>query len=42
MVMLIVAASTAFGWVLAIEEFPNLIVGLLLKLTSSATGIARF
>jgi len=39
MVMLIVAASTAFGWVLAIEEFPSLIVGLLLKLTSSTTGI---
>ena len=39
MVMLIVAASTAFGWVLAIEDFPNLVVGALLKLTSSATGI---
>lgn len=39
MVMLIVASSTAFGWVLAIEEFPNLVVGALLTLTSSAAGI---
>jgi tripartite ATP-independent transporter DctM subunit len=35
MVMLIIAASTTFGWVLAVEQFPDLVVGWLLKLTAS-------
>ena len=35
MVMLIVAASTTFGWVLAIEQFPQLVIGILLKITSN-------
>jgi C4-dicarboxylate transporter DctM subunit len=37
MVMLIVSASTTFGWVLAIEDFPNLVVGALLNLTGSSS-----
>ncbi len=35
MVMLIVAASTTFGWVLTIEQFPDLVVNWLLGLTRS-------
>ena len=35
MVMLIVAASTTFGWVLAIEQFPQLVIGILLRITSN-------
>jgi C4-dicarboxylate transporter DctM subunit len=39
MVMLIVAASTAFGWLLAIEDFPNLVVGWLLHFGTSSGGV---
>ncbi len=35
-VMLIVSASTAFGWVLAIEEFPALVVGTLMNLIGAS------
>ena len=35
MVTLIIAGSTTFGWVLAIEQFPQIVVGALLQLTSN-------
>jgi C4-dicarboxylate transporter DctM subunit len=35
MVALIIGASTTFGWVLAIEQFPNLVMDFLLRLTGS-------
>ena len=35
MVMLIVAASTTYGWVLTIEQFPDLVINWLLRVTTS-------
>lgn len=35
MVMLIVAASTMYGWVLTIEQFPDLVINWLLRVTTS-------